>query len=226
MDTLHKVFAEEATEQNKVARQNALLICQNLSFPAATRATLFQFGDGKLFETMFKVMCNTKNEHNKTASEKALATIANMSNKKENNLPMAQNTKFIAKLIEYCKTEGEIKRHGINILAKIASGAMLTAPFLLKAPGDVLTTMMGIVREAGPELSKWKKGNSNEFWALTFLMNLAQAEYSVKPMTKGGVVDLLKGAVSQTSKECLQAAITVAFLSGYDKTGEIFSTLR
>ena len=34
--------------------------------------------------------------------------------------------------------------------------------------------MMAVVRDAGTDLKKWKKGNSNEFWALTFLMNLAQ----------------------------------------------------
>ena len=103
MMTLHGVFGEEPTEMNEIARKNSLLICQNLSFPAATRAILFQFDDGKVFDTMFKVMCDTKSRYNNICSEKALATIANMSNKKENNLPMAQNTKFISKLIEYCK---------------------------------------------------------------------------------------------------------------------------
>ena len=72
---------------------------------SVTRAILFQFDDGKVFDTMFKVMCDTKSQYNKICSEKALATIANMSNKKENNLPMAQNTKFISKLIEYCKVK-------------------------------------------------------------------------------------------------------------------------
>ena len=59
-------------------------------------------------------------------------------------------------------------------MAKIAAGALFTAPYLLRAKGDLLSVMMAVVRDAGTDLKKWKKGNSNEFWALTFLMNLAQ----------------------------------------------------
>ncbi|GMH64615.1 hypothetical protein TrST_g10092 [Triparma strigata] len=225
MMTLYDVFREEATEMNQIARQNALLICQNLSFPNTTRHLLFAFADGKVFDAMLNVMSNVKNALNATAAEKALATIANMSNKKENNLPMAQNTKFLSKLIEYCKLDGEKKRHGINILAKIAAGAINTAPYLLKAPGNVLQVMMGVVKDAGEDLKKWKKGNSNEFWALTFLMNLAQAEYSVKYMVKANMVGLMEPLVKQTSKECLQAAITVAYLVSADKDGSMFELL-
>ena len=80
-----------ATAKNKIARENSLLVCQNLSFPNTTRAPLFQFDGGRFFSAILDVMCDEGNEHNKIASEKALATIANMSNKKENNLPMVRN---------------------------------------------------------------------------------------------------------------------------------------
>mmetsp|Transcript_1149 Transcript_1149/g.2561 ORF Transcript_1149/g.2561 Transcript_1149/m.2561 type:complete len:1361 (+) Transcript_1149:214-4296(+) len=225
MKTLFNVFSKTATAQNKIARENSLLVCQNLSFPNTTRAPLFQFDSGRFFDAILDVMCDETNNHNKVASEKALATIANMSNKKENNLPMVKNERFVNKLVQLCSTTGEPKRHSINILAKIAAGALFTAPYLLKAPGNLLEVMMGVVRSAGTDLKKWKKGNSNEFWALTFLMNLAQAEFSVPYMRVANVTKLMAPLVSQTSKESLQASATVAYLVGGDEDGEIFDLL-
>ena len=96
---------------------------------------------------------------------------------------------------------------------------METAPYLLSAPGDVVGAMVDVVKAAGTELSKWKKGNSNEFWALTFLMNLSQSEHSVKPMQRAGVGALLEALVHQPGKETLHAAITLAFISRDDRTG-------
>ena len=97
-----------------------MLVCQNLSFPNTTRAPLFQFDGGRFFDAILDVMYDETNDFNRIAKEKALATIANMSNKKENNLPMVQKSRFINKLIELCGTSGEPKRQSINILAKIA----------------------------------------------------------------------------------------------------------
>ncbi|GMI07805.1 hypothetical protein TrVE_jg6401 [Triparma verrucosa] len=225
MNTLYDVFRQSATEKNKVARENSLLVCQNLSFPNTTRAPLFQFDNGRFFDAILDVMYDESNQHNKVASEKALATIANMSNKKENNLPMVQNSRFINKLVELCGTTGEPKRQSINILAKIAAGALFTAPYLLRAKGDLLSVMMAVVRDVGTDLKKWKKGNSNEFWALTFLMNLAQAEFSVPYMRVANVTKLMAPLVSQTSKESLQASATVAYLVGGDEDGEIYDLL-
>ena len=110
MDTLQEVVSQEVTEMNQVARQKALHICQKLSLPNTTRQ------HGKLFDAMLNVMSNMKNFFNATASEKALATITSMSNKKENTNPMAQNAKFISKLIEYCKLEGEKKRWVFHLI--------------------------------------------------------------------------------------------------------------
>ncbi|GMI17465.1 hypothetical protein TrLO_g3639 [Triparma laevis f. longispina] len=225
MNTLYDVFRQSANAQNKVARENSLLVCQNLSFPNTTRAPLFQFDNGRFFDAILDVMYDEQNEHNKVASEKALATIANMSNKKENNLPMVQNSRFINKLVELCGTTGEPKRQSINILAKIAAGALFTAPYLLRAKGDLLSVMMAVVKDAGTDLKKWKKGNSNEFWALTFLMNLAQAEFSVPYMRVANVTKLMAPLVSQTSKESLQASATVAYLVDGDEDGEIYDLL-
>ena len=69
---------------------------------------------------------------------------------------------------------------------------MDTAPYLLSAPGNVLGAMVDVVKGAGSDLKKWKKGNSNEFWALTFLMNLSQSEHAVKPMQRAGVIGLME----------------------------------
>ena len=77
---------------------------------------------------------------------------------------------------------------------------------------------MSVAKDAGPNLSTWKKGNSNEFWAMTFLMNLSQAPYAGPHMIKAGVLELMEPFVSQTSKECLQAGITVAYLVKADKS--------
>ena len=114
--------------------------------------------------------------------------------------------------------------------------------------------MMAVVRDAGTDLKKWKKGNSNEFWALTFLMNLAQgetiitgvtkntsnftnppcfappllgspAEFSVPYMRVANVTKLMAPLVSQTSKESLQASATVAYLVDGDEDGEIYDLL-
>lgn len=177
MKTIFNNFSQPANSLNKVARENSLLVCQNLSFPNTTRAPMLQHDNGRFFDALLDVMFDESNSLNKVASEKALATIANMANVVENNLPMAKNEKFINKLIQLCtEVDEERKRHSINILAKIAAGVLFTAPYLIKAQGDVLNVMMGVIKDAGEDLKKWKKGNSNEFWALTFLMNLAQGE--------------------------------------------------
>ena len=115
-DTLQEVVSQEATEMNQVACQKILLICQKLSFPNTSRHLLFLFNNGKIFDAMLNFISNMTNSFNATASEKALATITNMSNKKENTDSMAQNAKFISKLIEYCKLEGEKKRWVFHLI--------------------------------------------------------------------------------------------------------------
>ena len=114
MDTLHGVFGMDPTEMNETARKNSLLVCQNLSFPASARAPLLQYGGGSFFSTLVKVMCNAEKKHNKVCAEKALATIANMANKTENYVPMAQSTTLISNLLKNVRADGEMKRNSIN----------------------------------------------------------------------------------------------------------------
>ena len=83
IDAIHDIISEEASEMNKVSRKNALLCCQNLSFPADLRAKLFQATGGKFFEALVATASDLTNPHNEITSVKAMLVIANMANKKE-----------------------------------------------------------------------------------------------------------------------------------------------
>jgi len=82
--------------------------------------------------------------------------------------------------------------------------------------------MMDAIKGAVEGLSKWKKGDSNKFWALTFLLKIAQVEFAVPYRRATNVTKLLAPLVKQTSKESLNASATVSYLVGGDEEGEIF----
>ena len=135
----------------------------------------------------------------------------------QNNLPMAENANFLSTMINYCKKDGEYQRNAINILAKIAAGSLVTAKYLLDRPENVLEVMMDVVKSAGTDLKKWKKGNSNEFWALTFLQNMSLSPNAGPHMLRAGAFELIEPFVSQSSKESLQAGIACVCLMNSDK---------
>jgi hypothetical protein len=54
-----------------------------------------------------------------------------------------------------------------------------SAPNTKNSNVNILQVMMDAIMGAGEDLSKFEKGSSNESWALAFVMNIAQAEFSV-----------------------------------------------
>ena len=85
--------------------------------------------------------------------------------------------------------------------------------------------MIGIIREAGPDLAKWGTGGSAEGWALIFLMNIAQAGVVVPVLRVADIYGLLAPLVVQDGYEALEAAATLSFVVGGDESGESAANL-
>ena len=116
-------ISEDVTEMNQTARQNVL--CAKSQLSSDTRAKPPGRGSSRAYFTAD----NLANSLNATAAEKAMAVIANMANKKENNLL-------------WCKLRVPLHGHPIRQVARrrrgtrstssrIAAGSLETAPVLL-----------------------------------------------------------------------------------------------
>ena len=93
-------------------------------------------------------------------------------------LSMATNASLLDTLVRIAKdkSEGEARMWSIQAISHFARSPPV-APYLLAS--NILPTMMEVVRKAGTDLSRWR-GNACEFWALSFLMNIAQANAASK----------------------------------------------
>jgi hypothetical protein len=149
---------------------------------------------------------------------KACGALTSIAAASSNHLDMASNAPLFSTLVALAKDEsaGEARTKAIWCIAKLA-GSASTAPILLGA--DILPTMMDVVRKAGPDLSKWDP-NGSEFWALTFLMNIAQTAAAVPVLRVKNIYDLLAPLATQDDYKALNACATRAFVVGGEEDGE------
>ncbi|GMI38053.1 hypothetical protein TeGR_g9870, partial [Tetraparma gracilis] len=159
------------------------------------------------------------------AREWVCAALMNISSASSNHHDMASNAPLFSTLVALAKDEsaGEARTKAIWCISKLA-GSASTAPILLGA--DILPTMMDVVREAGPGLSWWGQGSSNETWALLFLMNIAQADAAVPVLRVNKIYDLLAPLATQDHHLALNACATLAFVVGGEEDGPVFELLK
>ena len=142
-------------------------------------------------------------------------------------LSKAANASLLDTLVRIAKdkSEGEARMWSIQAISHFARSPPI-APYLLAS--NILPTMMEVVRKAGTDLSRWR-GNACEFWALSFLMNIAQADAAAPEIDSllrvNGIYELLSPLATQTSMQALNAAATLAFVVGEDEEGKSPSSL-
>jgi len=227
MKSLLEVVGKEG-EEYKVAREKALGAIVNISCGGAyVQKGMFEL-DG-LMKSLLEVV-GKEGEEYKVAREKALKAIVNIADGAEVQFGLATFPSLLPTLLQYATKDSpspECRRQSVWALSKIAQNPS-TAPLLLTPKDstvDILACVMEIIKEAGEDLEKWERGNSIEFWSLTFLMNVAQAEFAVPYLRVAGVTKVLAPLVKQKQYESLTAAATVAYLVGGDEEGELFDLL-
>ncbi|GMI47168.1 hypothetical protein TrCOL_g6520, partial [Triparma columacea] len=228
MKSLLEVVGKEG-EEYKVAREKALDAIGNIANGGAdVQKGMFEL-DG-LMTSLLEVV-GKEDEEYKVAREKALKAIVNIaSGGAEVQFGLATFSSILPTLLQYATKDSpspECCKRSVWALSTIAENPS-TAPLLLTPKDstvDILACVMEIIKEAGEDLEKWERGNSIEFESLTFLMNVAQAEFAVPYLRVAGVTKVLAPLVKQKHFQSLIAAATVAYLVGGDEEGELFDLL-
>jgi hypothetical protein len=86
--------------------------------------------------------------------------------------------------------------------------------------------MIDILKKAGPDPTKWKKGDSPEGWANIFFMNAAQHAFALIPLRTRGLVELLEPLLKINHYQSLKASATIAYLVGGDAEGDKLELLK
>ncbi|GMI21981.1 hypothetical protein TeGR_g1912, partial [Tetraparma gracilis] len=202
-----------------LARQWACTALSNISFADGIEREMYQY------ECLVSALVDVVRTDTGQARVNACTALSNISSASSNHLDMASNAPLFSTLVALAKDEsaGDAREDAITCIATLA-GSASTAPILLGA--DILPTMMDVVRKAGPDLSKWGKDNCNEFWALTFLMNIAQADAAVPVLRVNKIYDLLAPLATQDDSKALTACATLAFVVGGEEDGSVFELLK
>ncbi|GMI42871.1 hypothetical protein TrCOL_g12851 [Triparma columacea] len=227
MKSLLEVVGKEG-EEYKDAREKALAAIWSIANGGADVQKGMLELDG-LMKSLLEVV-GKEGEEYKVAREYALQAVVNIADGAEVQFGLATFPSLLPTLLQYATKDSpspECRKQSVWALAKIA-GNLSTAPLLLTPKDstvDILACVMEIMKEAGEDLKKWEGGNSIESWSLTFLMNVAQAEFAVPYLRVAGVAKVLAPLVKQKHYESLKAASTVAYLVGGDEEGELFDLL-
>ena len=215
-------------QKDETVIEDVVWVFYRFTFVDGLESRMFEL-DG-LMKSLLEVV-GKEGEEYKVARENALAAIKNIaSGGAEVQFGLASFSSLLPTLLQYATKDSsspECRKQSVWALAVLAEN-FSTAPLLLTPKDstvDILACVMEIIKEAGEDLKKWEGGSSIETWSLTFLMNVAQAEFAVPYLRVAGVTKVLAPLVKQNQYLSLKAAATVAYLVGGDEEGELFDLL-
>ena len=202
---------------------NALAVLQNLACADDNSVPMFKL-DG-LMNAVVKAAGGGGD-----AQENSLAVLQNLAVAADNHVGLASFPSLLPTVTDVLSKDGQTEESRIDavvILANLAKSpesarTLLTPPYLEK----VILPMLDILKKAGPDPTKWKKGNSPESWANTFFMNAAQHDFALIPLRTRGVVEHLEPLLKINHYESLKASATIAYLVGGDAEGDKLELLK